>query len=222
VDQTPKPTVTQTADPTVTIVEPPKVEEKKPEVKKPEEKKEPSLLNKKDDKAEGVPEKYTFTVPEGMEMSEEVQAKTGEVFKELGLTQAQADRLVAFHAEQTAAQAKAPYEAYLDMRKGWRDEVAADPEIGKQLPVVKQTIAKALDGLGQPELVKAFKESMDLTGAGDHPAFIKAFYYLAQKATEGKHVSGTGPTGPGTKAPGSAPRNAAQALYPNLPSANQS
>jgi len=57
---------------------------------------------------------------------------------------------------------------------------------------------------------------MDSTGAGDNPAFIKAFYKLAQRVTEGSYVQGRGPaevTAPGGRRP-----SPAQAMYPNLPS----
>jgi hypothetical protein len=58
---------------------------------------------------------------------------------------------------------------------------------------------------------------MDYTGAGNNPAFIKAFWKMAQALTEGGHVAGTGPAPIGQKPPGAAERpTAAKALYPNL------
>ena len=58
-----------------------------------------------------------------------------------------------------------------------------------------------------------------LTGAGDHPAFVKAFNKLAAFVTEGSHVSGKGPSDLGQQKPGAPTKpSAAQALYPNLPS----
>jgi hypothetical protein len=40
---------------------------------------------------------------------------------------------------------------------------------------------------------------MNLTGAGDHPAFVKAFNKLAAFVTEGSHVTGKGPSDLGQK-----------------------
>lgn len=233
---------TPTADPTVTIVEPVKTEitqpstttetkpapttEVKPETKveaKPEPKKgEKSLLNEDDKVAQGAPEKYEpWTLPEGFEIPEETAKEVDATFKELGISQEAGQKLVDFYAKQAQAALTAPYEAYAEMRKSWRDSVAADPEIGKILPQVKQTISRALDGLNNPKLVAEFKEAMDFSGAGDHPAFIKAFYQLAQKAVEGKHVSGSGPAKTGQTAPNARPPSMAEALYPNGPSTKQ-
>ena len=57
---------------------------------------------------------------------------------------------------------------------------------------------------------------MNVTGAGNHPAFVRAFWKLAQQVTEGGHVAGRGPSPEGQKAPGEMPRTAASTLYPNL------
>jgi hypothetical protein len=63
---------------------------------------------------------------------------------------------------------------------------------------------------------------MDMTGAGDNPAFILTFYRLAQRQTEGSHVAGRGPSPGGQQRPGSADiRSPAQDLWPNLPSASR-
>lgn len=180
----------------------------------------PSLLNeKKEEPKAGAPEKYEpFTVPEGFTLDEKVSGEASAIFKELGLDQASAQRLVDFYSSKTIEAANAPYELYSKMREGWQTEVRADPEIGTKLPAVKETISRALDSLGDAKLANEFRGAMDLTGAGDHPAFIKAFYKLAQAVTEGKAVTPKGPSVEGQKAPGVGKPTAAQALYPNLPS----
>lgn len=227
---------TQTTDPTVTIVEPPKATETISTTTSPppppptETKVEPkaeskSLLNeeKKDEPKSSAPDSYeAWKVPDGFEIPEATLTEVNGLFKELGVSQEAGQKLVDFYAKQVQAQIEAPYEAYANLRKGWRDEAYADAEIGNKTelnPKVRETISRALDGLDQPEVVAKFKEVMDLTGAGDHPAFIKVFNWLAQKAVEGKHVSGKGPADSGKPA---VPRTPAQAMYPNLPSANQS
>jgi hypothetical protein len=58
---------------------------------------------------------------------------------------------------------------------------------------------------------------MDLTGAGDNPAFIKAFWKLSQHVVEGKPAPGGGPSPHGQVAVGQAQRpSIAQAMYPSL------
>lgn len=209
-DQTPTPTTTMETKPDSTE---PKVEAKI-EAKAPQADK--SVLNK--DEPKGAPDKYeAFKVPDGFVLAPEVATEVGTLFKELGLSQIDAQRLIDFHTAKTAAAAEAPMKAYTEQRQAWRDAVAADPEIGSKLSEVKSTVSRALDGLGDPKLASDFRAAMDLTGAGDNPAFIKAFYKLAQKVTEGRSVTGSNPSGAGQRAPNAGPRSAASALYPNLP-----
>lgn len=172
----------------------------------------------KEEPKAGVPEKYDFKAPEGLTLDEATVTEASAVFKELGLTNDQAQKLVDFQAKLSKTQAEAPYTAYNAMREGWQNEVKADKEIGPILPKVKETISKALDTLNDAALVASFKEGMNLTGAGDHPAFVKAFYKLAQSVVEGHHVSGKGPSPHGQTQTGAANKpTPAQAMYPNLP-----
>jgi len=46
-----------------------------------------------------VPEKYTFNLPEGLQMTEELEGRFTTIAKEAGLTQAQADSLIKMHAD---------------------------------------------------------------------------------------------------------------------------
>ncbi len=206
----PGPTVLNpTSDPTIST-DPPKVTE--PTEPKVDGK---SLLNDDAKPAEGAPEKYAdFTVPEGFTLDEAVATEAGALFKGMNLTQPQAQSLVDFYVSKTAAAAQAPYDAYASMREGWRSEIKADPVIGGKLDQVKADVARAIDGLGDAKLATDFRAAMDLTGAGDHPAFIRAFHKLAQKVIEGGHVSGRGPAP--VQSPTGSARSAAHALYPDL------
>lgn len=138
------------------------------------------------------------------------------MFKELNLTQDQAQRLVDIQAKRESAAAIAAQKAYTDMRAGWVSEIKADTELGPKLDAVKATINKGLESLGDPELTKSFKAAMDLTGAGDHPAVVKALFKWADRVTEGSHVTGKGPSPHGQNAPDAKPPSVANALYPNL------
>jgi len=135
------------------------------------------------------------------------------------LTNEQAQKLVDFQAKLQKDAAEAPYAAYDAMREEWQGQVKADPELGPKLPQVKETIGRALDTLGDQTLVANFREAMNLTGAGDHPAFIKAFYKLSQSVVEGTPVRGANPSPHGQTQSGRVERpSAAQAMYPTLPS----
>lgn len=175
--------------------------------------------------ATGAPETYKdFTAPEGYTLDKAAVDAFTPIAKELGLSQEAAQKLVAFHANQMVAAAKAPAAAYEATRTDWQAKVRADPDLAKAvngdkvgLDAVKLDIGRALTAIGDPVLASEFKAAMDLTGAGDHPAFVKTLWKLAQFATEGKHVTGTNPSPHGQQAPGtSAKPTPAAAMYPNL------
>lgn len=196
-----------TPSPTETPETPPPSEDK------PKEPAKASLLTETD--KTGAPERYEdFTVPDGFELDKDTAKEAGDLFKTMNLNQSQAQQLVNFYVAKSEAAAKAPYELWHNTQEAWRNEIKADPEIGGKLDQVKSTIAKAIDGLGDAKLASGFREAMDYTGAGNNPAFIRAFYRLAQKVTEGTHVPAGGPTQ--VNPPGSRP-SAARALYPDLP-----
>ena len=147
------------------------------------------------------------------------------IFKELGLTQDAAQKLFDFHAKSMLDAAKAPAATYEATRADWQAKVKADPEIRDAvsgdktgLDAVKVDVSRALNSLNDPALARDFREAMDLTGAGDHPAFIKTFWKLAQFITEGTAVKGGSPSPHGQRDPSRPARpSPAQAMYPNLP-----
>jgi len=168
----------------------------------------------------GAPDKYEeFNVPDGYTLDPEVATAAGELFKGMNLTQGNAQKLVDFYVTKTQEAFNAPFRAYQDMVEGWVKEVKAHPEIGGKLDQVKATVASAIDSLGDASLARDFRKAMDLTGAGNHPAFVRVFYKLAQMVTEGNAVAGKGPSPHGQAAPGQSTRpSLAQAMYPTLPS----
>jgi hypothetical protein len=176
-----------------------------------------SLANQKTPTEGGAPEAYTtWTVPEGFQMDEAVSKEIGTLFKGMNLTQAQGQQLVDFYTAKTAESANQPYQAWQETQEQWVKEVKADRELGPRLNEVKTTISRAIDGLNDPKLARDFREAMDYTGAGNNPAFIRAFWKLAQMVTEGGHVAGGGPSPQGQRKAGETP-SAARAMYPNLP-----
>lgn len=184
--------------------------ETKPEIK-PEGETKPEV------KA-GAPEKYEdFKVPEGIKLEGETLTKAQGLFKGLGLTQDAAQSLIDFHTAQMTAAATAPLTAYNEMRDGWKAATAADPELGPKQKAIQENIGKAFDTLNNPKLVADFKEAMNLTGVGDHPAFVKVLNAWATQVTEGKPVRSGGPSEHGQNDKGQNQRpSVAQGMYPNL------
>lgn len=120
---------------------------------------------------EGVPEEYAaFELPEGFQMDETALQAAVPVFKELELTQAQAQKLVSLQAQYEADRVEAQRETFQQTLEGWITEAQADSEIGgDKWDQTTQTAQLAVNKLGTPEL-KAFLEE---SGAGNHPELIR-------------------------------------------------
>lgn len=171
-------------------------------------------------KPEGAPEKYeTFKAPEGYELGADLIEAATPIFKELGLNQDAAQKLVDFYAKQQMDAAKAPETAYKAMRDGWRGDVMKDSTLsdGKALrPEISESIGKLINSLPADQAAK-FREVMDTTGVGDNATMIRALAEWSKNFVEPKHVAGGGPSPHGQKSPGASERpTAASSMYPNL------
>lgn len=163
----------------------------------------------------GAPEAYSdFSAPEGYEIDTSLLEEAKPLFKELGLPQAGAQRLLDLYAKASLASAEANTKLVRDQNEAWVNEVKSDPEIGGKLDLVRQTVSKALDGL-EPKLATEFRQAMDYMGAGNNPAFVKVLYHFAKQLTEGGFVKAGGPSAHGQGNEGRPP-SAAKALFPNL------
>ena len=179
-------------------------------------------------KVEGAPEKYAdFTAPEGYELDEELVGKIAPVFKELNLTQEQAQKLVNFYGETALEIAEAPYKTYETMREGWRSEIVKDAEIGNGKDDLKPEVSAAIDGvfnLMPAQVADGFRKALSMTGAGDNPDIIRGWVALtkipaiAQLVKEGTPILAGGPSPGGQKPAGQQPQSAGAVLYPHLPS----
>lgn len=191
---------------------------------KSDDKSDKSVFNKTEKKDDapvltGAPEKYTdFKLPDGVTVNKEVLEKAQGLFKSMNLSQAGAQQLMDFHAAQLKDAIEAPMKAFIDMKKGWTDEV--NTKYGKDIAEGGKhfmAVGGLLERLGDAEA--PFRAAMDETGIGSHPAFVAAFIKLAEMLG-GTHVKGNGPSPLGQSDP-SKPgnRSLAQAMYPHLPSA---
>lgn len=173
-----------------------------------------SLINEDDPpepKARVAPEKYEdFKLPDGIKLNPEALTKAHDLFKNLSLDQPGAQSLIDFHTAELARVTQATEAAGDDSFRAtveeWGGKLKSDPEIGNRLPKVKENLGKAYDVLvaAVPEksvetraLVNEFKQTLDLTGIGNHPAFVKVFNRLAEMVIEPGHVKGSGPSAQG-------------------------
>ena len=156
-----------------------KVEEKPTEAK-PDEVKQPEPPKP------GEPITYTdFTLPEGLKFDDKRLSELKSTLSKYGLSQEAGQELVSLHANvmkaydaQTLAN---QHKAFLDMRKGWVNDAMADPEIGGAgFQTSLKAIARMRDLL-VPEADRAkFDEFLSITGAGDHPAFLRLLHNAAR------------------------------------------
>lgn len=176
----------------------------------------------KDPKAEakpaGPPDKYEFTAPadwkdKGWELDPKVIEKATPLFKELGLDNAAAQKLVSLYAEQSANDHASRENLIKEQSETWMKELKSDPEIGGKLDAVKARVGAMYSALPAP-IVDAFKEVMNTTGIGNHPAFVRMMNAAAERFTEGKPVAGRGPVE--VKSPTGQAPSIASAIYPNL------
>ena len=186
----------------------------------PEGKKADKSFINEEGPPQGAPEKYEdFKVPEGFVLDPTVADEVGALFKKGNLSQSYAQELIDYYIKSNKESTEGPINHYIDTREQWRDQISKDADIGgSKLQTTKASIGKLLDSFGP--VGDAFREAMDYTGAGDHPAVAKLLVQVAQRLNEGGPVRGSGPSSEGQRAPGTGSPSAAQAIYPNLPSIN--
>ncbi|WP_136474544.1 hypothetical protein [Pseudomonas sp. DG56-2] len=139
-----------------------------------------------------VPEAYAFKeLPEGYAMSDQQLAEVSPLFKELNLTQEQADKLVAFDAKRALAAEQAGLEQRQGLVTGWEKSLREDATFGGANFDANVGVAqKALAQFGTPELSTMLKES----GLGSHPEVVRLFHRIGQQLAEGQLHSGSGNT----------------------------
>lgn len=140
-----------------------------------------------DDTPAGPPEKYELAL-EGIELDPEAVEAAEPVFRELNLSNEQANKLMPVakdFAERTAERTLAQIvEAGAAQKKEWHDAFKADPEIGgAKSEETEHLAAKALDALGYPA-GSDFRKALTETGFGNHPEMIRVFRRVGEMVGE--------------------------------------
>lgn len=121
--------------------------------------------------ADGVPETYEpFQVADGVTMDEGLIERAAPVFKELGLPQAGAQKLVDLWAGVVSDAAQADERALQDYNAALIRRVKEDPMLGG--PALKQNLAtakRAIERFGSGELDRLLQE----TGFGNQPEVLR-------------------------------------------------
>lgn len=168
--------------------------------------------------APALPERYEFKSPTGDPINAPLVDAATPIFRELGLTQPQADKLFTLYNDHIAKpQSEQTLNAIREAGVRWEAETKADPELGPNLDRVKLDIGRALDIAMTPAERAKFVATVDQTALGFNPEMIRAFWKMAQKVSPGTHITGAGPSPQGQTAPGKSSRpSIAEAIYSNL------
>ena len=144
----------------------------------------------------GAPEAYTdFTFPEGMEVDKVALEAATPVFKELNLTQDQAQKLIGLQTAQVEAAATEQAAQWERTNDEWRETAKADPEFGgANLQGNLGHIKTFLDKFATPE----FRTILDDTGLGNRKEALAVFASIGKAMSEDK-VSVGASVNPGKK-----------------------
>ena len=148
-----------------------------------------------------------FKLPEGVTVDADSLRPATELFAETGLNQDQAQKFIDLAMARETAAAHKSVQAFVDLQNQWVSEIKADPDIGGDR--LKSSLAsanRAIDRLNVPGL----REALNFTGAGNHPAIVKAFVRLGQMIAEDRFR-------PGHLARPDVPRSPAEVIYDGNP-----
>jgi hypothetical protein len=169
---------------------------------------------KDDTAAAGAPESYAdFTLPEGYELTGERLEQAQAMFKDLNLTQEQAqklvDRYVTLDGENATARQKLLDDAREQKIEQWGNESRA--ELKDQYDSTVESARYAVQTINDP----ALKEAFDKEGWGNHPSLIKAFSFFGKMLQENPMDGLGGNNQRGRTSTGDPEQDRANRMYPN-------
>lgn len=135
--------------------------------------------------AEGVPETYEVSVPDGAELDQAALDHFSPAFKELQLTNDQVQKLADLRLEEQQKQAQ----HWADTRRSWVKQGEKDAEVGGDR--YRASVATAQSAIGQfadQEAVQFLEDS----GLGDHPAMLRMFHRIGAAMADDSIVTARG------------------------------
>jgi hypothetical protein len=168
---------------------------------------------KKDEAAEGPPDKYELTPPAGFEIDDKLLAEADPVFRDIGLTAEQANKLMPLIPKFADALFARQNDTFQAQATDWAKAAKADKEVGgKNWAETETLVAKALDQFAgpksTPEKPNEFRDLLDVTKLGNHLGMIRMFRKIGAQLGEGGGLA---------RSDAAAPVKAAreEVLYPN-------
>lgn len=174
----------------------------------------------KPDTPSGAPETYTdFTVPEGFKFDDKALTEATAIFKELNLSQPQAQKLVDTYTKQLTESARAPYDLWANTQRQWHTDILSRFGGESGASRMSADINSVINTILPPSLQKSFRAALDFTGAGSNPDLLEGLSIMLKPHMEGKPVPSGTPTKEGQTQPQSRPSgpvDVAAAMYPHL------
>ena len=131
-----------------------------------------------------VPEKYEFKLPEGVTLDEAQMAVVAPAFKELGLDNAQAQKLVDLQISLQKANEEKHVRAWETFIENQKTE--AKTYFGTKLPEVMRNVARARDSF----ISKPMQEKLNVAGFSNDKDFLETLDKIGRVIGEGKFVQG--------------------------------
>lgn len=154
-------------------------------------------------KAEGVPEKYELNMKEGYAWDEATAAAVTPMFKELGLNNAQAQKLADYHMEAMQKFQASQVQKFHEIQAAELAAAKADPEVGgARLQESLGFAAKAMDTYGGQE----FRDALAAHGMANNVTMLRFLAKVGRELSGDRFMQGTKPQREET---------AASILYPN-------
>lgn len=151
------------------------------------------------------PDTYAdFVLPEGVELDAAMLSEATPMFKELGLTQDQAQKLIDFQSKQAQASSQSQVDAFNQLMNDWQEQSKNDKEFGGDKFEENVKVAQAAIGkFGTPEL----KQLLEEHGVGNHPEVIRFMVKVGKLTQEDVPGNASNPT--------SKSQDRVSLLYPN-------
>lgn len=158
------------------------------------------------DADKGAPEQYDdFVTPEGVELVPEIVEEAKTIFKDMGLSQDQAQTLVDFNSSQFVKAREEAQEAWDNTLNDWEKSSKDDKEFGgADFDKNLSGIRKAVKHFGNDE----FREILDHTGVGSHPEMLRFLHKVSAIIKDDDILHGERPAGP--------PRTQAERIFTTM------
>ena len=161
--------------------------EKPAEAAKPEDEKPAAA-------APALPEPivYEYTLPEGFKVDEAQKLQLNAALDSFRVDpKAGVQSLMNLHAKTmqdfASATLQRQYDVFNQTRKDWQKQIMADPQLGGSgYETAMKAVARMRDRFIPEADRKAFNDFLKITGAGDHPMFVRLLHNVARAFDEPK------------------------------------